>query len=254
MGKHKMKFRIALIVVVAVSVVVCPLSWGGWSLRQGAFAEEGGRQQPFTFVPSLSGLEVTRTVEGPALGAVTPVPTPGAGQYFEEEDEERLPPVENPQFLEEPFGYTEILGHPGLYLVWSTDDDGNKRYFIVEEGNTEFVELRTAVNDFTAARDLFFGQAPLLRHIVGSVGTGFFLWTSLQCVGGAIATLLAEPIAAPLTAALIGCTFVSLGLAWTAAMVVVNNIGAFWGYLQALWKAHVDVEGNFQQLTYHVEG
>jgi hypothetical protein len=54
MGKHKMKFRIALIVVVAVSVVVCPLSWGGWGL--------GVTEAQVSFVPSIVPLEITQTL------------------------------------------------------------------------------------------------------------------------------------------------------------------------------------------------
>jgi hypothetical protein len=237
-----MMFRIALIVVVAVSVVVCPLSLGGWGLRQGAYAE-GWPQQPFTFVPSLANLELTQTVEGPRLGAVTSVPTLGPGQYFEEGDEDLLPEVTRPDLLDAPFGYSEILGHPGLYLVWSTDEQGNKRYCVIDEDNPYYDDIRGVVDANRRAWEELDAQAPLIRMGLGFIGTLAFTSLTVACGIGAVASATATPVSIPLTSVLAGC----------AGGAFLADRGAF-GFAYSGWEAEMAYESRTEQDRMAVEG
>lgn len=126
----------------AVSVVVCPLSLGGWGLRQGAYAE-GGRQQGITFVPSIANLELTRTVEGVSIGAFVWE----AGMTFDcprGEPESCLLDLSTDVVSivgDEEFGYGEIRDSGGLYAVWVTDERGT-HYLIVDGSDPQLTTDR----------------------------------------------------------------------------------------------------------------
>jgi hypothetical protein len=125
MADRKKRFRIGLVVLLAISLFVCPLAAGGLGLR-GANA-----QIPFT--PNIATLELGQTVEGPRLGAVTPVPPVGPGQYFEEGDPNR-PAVLGVQG-DEQYGWAHVAGHPELVLIWYTDTSGT--HYLVLDGTSD---------------------------------------------------------------------------------------------------------------------
>jgi hypothetical protein len=233
-----MKFRIALIVVVAVSVVVCPLSFGGWGV--------GVTEAQVSFVPSIEPLEITRTVEGPRLGTVTPVPTLGPGQYFEEGDEDRLPEVARPELPDKPFGYSAILGHPGLALGWSTDDAGNKHYYVLEESSDFYERIQTIVYANREAARALEASDPLLRGI----------WAEIKAAGGALGGLfcgiaaLATIEFPPLAAGLIGCSvaaFAAMGLSVDQAIAANAEMSA---YLDRTEEDRLAIEGIFREIRY----
>ncbi len=107
MRDRKKMFRIGLVVLLAISLFVCPLAAGGLGLR--------GANAQIAFTPNVSTQELTQTIEGPGLGAVTPVPPVGPGQYFEESDPNR-PAVLGVQG-DERYGWGHVAGHPGLVLI-----------------------------------------------------------------------------------------------------------------------------------------
>jgi hypothetical protein len=231
-------------------------------LRQGAFAEEGGRQQPFTFVPSLSGLERIQTVEGPGLGlvetvepGVTPVPTIGPGQYYEEGEEDLLPEVTRPDLLDYAFGYSEISGHPGLFLVWSTDDAGSRRYYVISVDNPYFDDI-VAVTDANhdAWADLggegVSGDMLHVRVHLGFAGAFGFAIPMTFCGVGAFVSALATPVSIPLTAAFTGCAGFFSGATGASTMFAYYAQERLDSFDARNELDRMAVEGFFQQLPY----
>jgi hypothetical protein len=82
-----------------------------------------------SFVPSIAPLEITQTVEGPGLGAVTPVPTLGPGQYFEEDDPNR-PDIAYREGGDAQYGYGPLAVDPNLYAMWVSDRNGTHYYIV----------------------------------------------------------------------------------------------------------------------------
>jgi hypothetical protein len=245
-----MKFRIALIVVVAVSVVVCPLSFGGWGV--------GVTEAQVSFVPSIEPLEITRTVEGPRLGAVTPVPTLGPGQHYEEGEEDLLPEVTRPDLLDDPFGYSEISGHPGLFLVWSTDDAGNKRYYVISVDNPYFDDIQAVTNAIhTAWADLggegVSGDVLRSRRELGALGTVAFGASTIYCSLAALVSAAGTVVTAPLTVVFTGCagvSFTAAGASFMFAYYAWEKLESFNGRME---RDRMAVEGFFQQLPYVID-
>jgi len=113
------------VAVLIVSMFLCPLAHGGFVRISSAEVE----RQIYPTVPPVN--PAIPTPIGTSIPEPKAIPTLGPGQYFEEEN--KLPQVVNPELLDETVGYSEILGNLGLYLVWSTSNDNEKRYFIIDE-------------------------------------------------------------------------------------------------------------------------
>jgi hypothetical protein len=198
MGKRKTKFRMALIILIAVSVVVCPFLLGARELR---YASHAGNERQITFTPHVVPLELTQTAEGLLLGIVIPVPTLGPGQYFEEDDPNRPDPkkVLITSFGDDFFGYGRIRDTNNLYLVWVSDRDGT--HYLIIDGNApgfmdpartdEFSDLIADMSskqqavlekmaelqrERAAGRDYFF-----YSMLSGTIGLGCLISGQLQC-------------------------------------------------------------------------
>jgi hypothetical protein len=232
MASHRRKLEAGLAAFLAFSLFVCVAPGG-------ASARAPGRQIEFT--PHVTDVGAT-----PIPGA-TLVPTLGAGQYFTEDS---LPPVTRPDLLGDAFGYSEILGQPGLYLVWSTDEEGNTHYATVAEGNPALAQIRALVDAHRQAALELHGQSPLVRFGIGLGGGAFFSLLTLACGVGTGASLMAEPVSAPLTAVLAGCTGGSFLVAregFGAALDAFDQLNAFALLTEETRRA---VEGQFIQLPY----
>ena len=120
----------------------------------------------------------------------------------------RLPSITRPEFLDDPFGYSEILGEPGHYLIWSTDESGNRRYYIVDESNEKLQGIREAVDDFREARRKIKADPPAAKIVGGLIGTAVFGVVSVGCGGGAVISGILQ--AWPITAAFIGCDAIAV--------------------------------------------
>jgi hypothetical protein len=158
-AEHKMRFPIALIVVVAVSVVVCPLAADGFGL--------GGASAQIAFTPHISALELTQTAEGIEIEAVATVGLPATAAFPTPPATPIMAPVQSGQYaicgmlrigsatypIGDPFsdasgiavgtvvnadpfgrnGYAEIRDHPDYRLVWVTSEAGVRQYIIVHK-------------------------------------------------------------------------------------------------------------------------
>ena len=141
MAASRRRVRAGLLVLCAIAVALCPIAaatlWPAIPVRA---------QQPFQTVQPV---QPTFT---PPIGTTAPIPTPiptlGPGQFFD--DATRPDTVTT--VGDEEFGYGEIAGQPGLYLVWVTGDTGTHYYTMAGDdpqfrGDTrddDFVDLISA--------------------------------------------------------------------------------------------------------------
>ncbi len=122
MAQNRRKLNAGLAAFVAFSLFVCVATGG-------ASARAPGRQVAFTFTPHVTDVGAT------AIPGAAPIPTPGPGQYFEEDDPNR------PEVLREAgddsYGYGPLASNPDLYAVWVTDGSGT-HYYIVD-GDSDLI-------------------------------------------------------------------------------------------------------------------
>jgi hypothetical protein len=145
---RKKRFRIGLVVLVAISLFVCPLAAGGFGPPYGAFAQ-GERRFPFT--PSIAPLEMTVTPGPWLLGETWEV-----GMAFDcrpGRPANCAPDLET-RTGDDYFGYGEISGWPGLYLIWVTDEEATHCYVTVStEGQFSSDTVPDDFSDLTTLRD-----------------------------------------------------------------------------------------------------
>ena len=211
-------------------------------------------QLQFTFVPHIPTLDLgtaPATLDLGPLGtpapAVTAAPTLGPGQAFQEGDS--LPAITRPGLLENPFGYSEIVGRPGLYLVWSTDEQGNRSYYVITESNRYYEGITAAQERLLQAQMEFDEQAPPIRIAFGAAGTVIFGFLAVGCGAGALgsaAGVVTSPAAVPLTA----CATASAGLAAGSFKSGLDAAGALDGYNTLVDQLSQEVEGYFMQFPY----
>ena len=139
MKNHKALSRAGLIVVIAVSLFVCPLATGGYGLGYGLSRPAEARQIEFT--PHVSTLEAEGTRQAATLATV------GPGQSFEEGDPTR-PKVMGIEDGDNQFGYGPLSGDPDLYAVWVTDSQGT--HYLIVHKDSEL--LRGDVDSATGQR------------------------------------------------------------------------------------------------------
>jgi hypothetical protein len=207
MNCHRSRFRIGLIALIAISLFVCPLSWGGWGL--------GVTEALGSFVPSIVPLEITRTLEGPELGTlqapaatVTPFPAPAQ----ESRDALRAPSCVSA--TEDTIGYDFLGGSdPPLWRICFGGE-----VLIIGATDSETSDLLSA---FRAAADLR-AQALAQRHSAETL-----VGWSLVTLGGGVVAFVGGGVAAIGTCA---ATPLTLG---TTFLACVGSAGAALGGLVA---------------------
>lgn len=160
----------------------------------------------------------------------------------------RLPSVTRPEFLADLFGYSEILGEPGQYLIWSTDESGNKRYYIINESNENLKSIREEVDLFREARRKNEADPPTARIIAGAAGTVVFGVVSVVCGGGAVVSGIAQLW--PLTAAFVACDAAAIPLTIASAGTAWNGITQVREFSREVEEQRRRVESDFVQLPF----
>jgi len=160
----------------------------------------------------------------------------------------RLPSITRPEFLDDPFGYSEVLGEPGHYLIWSTDESDNKRYYIVDESNEKLQSLRDAADDFREARRKIEADPPAAKIIGGLIGTAVFGVVSVGCAGGAVISGILQ--AWPVTAAFIGCDAIAVPLTIGSATTAWDGITRGREFSREVEEHRRQVESDFAQLPF----
>jgi len=160
----------------------------------------------------------------------------------------RLPSVTRPEFISDTFGYSEILGEPSRYLIWSTDENGNKRYYIVDESNEKLGSIRAEVDQSRADRRDMDANPPAIRIVAGVAGTVGFGIVSTLCTGGAVVSGFFQVW--PLAAAFVGCDAVAVPLTVASASTAWNGITRVRNHTRDLNEQRRRVESDFKQLPF----
>jgi hypothetical protein len=235
MQKSKALFRTGLISILVFSIILC-------SFTTGMVRHNTSQGTPFQTLPPVNA-----TLSTP-IGAQTPVPTPlptlGPGQYFEEGEEDSLPEVARPELLSEPFGYSEILGQTGQVLVWSTDDEGHKHYYVLEKTSDYFQRIQNIVDLNREAGRALEASNPLLRGIWADIKAGGGLLGGLFCGIAAIVMIEVPPLAAGLTA----CSVASFTFMGYSIDETISVIGELTDYDSRTEEDRLAIEGIFREI------
>jgi hypothetical protein len=187
-------YDIGLVVLVAISLLVCPLAAGGFGL--------GGANAQIAFTPNVSTLVLTQTVEGPELGAVQtvspaepslPSPTPmpvisggsldigsrtyPVGDEFSDADDIRLGP--STTVWGGSSGYAVLFDHPEYRLIWYRDRNGQRHYMIVHQDDPYF----SGSDGFRAQLDDYRNAVAAANAAAGSGATGGLTIGALVALG-----------------------------------------------------------------------
>ena len=126
MKLRRILLRTGIVVVSAFCLIVFQISLGSILNDSPAYA------QPFaTLVPNVATVDPAGVVGTPV--GPTPFPTIGPGQFFRDENK----PDVLSKTGDDDFGYGQVVGKPGVYLVWTSDERGT-HYHTVDLTNGEF--------------------------------------------------------------------------------------------------------------------
>lgn len=153
MPVERARMRVVVVVVLSVTVALCPLATSAyWS---GAGVSAGGVQQPIKFTPNVQELQLTAiaatpfpeqivtTAQGPphALISGNTMTIDGEtypiGDSFSDASQIPMGSIERSRFNE--YGYSTILavGAQDYRLLWTTED-GQRNYIILKADDTLF--------------------------------------------------------------------------------------------------------------------
>jgi hypothetical protein len=148
--------------------------------------------------------------------------------------------------LDEPFGYSAILGHPGLYLVWSTDDEGNTHYYVLDGASDFFERIRGIIDENWAARRALEASAPEWRAVWAMIKAGGGFLGGVFCGVAGLATIETPPLAAGATACAVGA-FTFMGYSVDQAIAANAEMNA---YLDRTEEDRLAIEGIFREVRY----
>src|SRR3990170_5477300 len=133
MPHTKTQARIGLVILILVSLIAVPLATGVLAPSTAAYAQ-------IDFTPNVSTLVVTPTPQGATIGPLIR----HEGDRFEcvglggvmggTECRPELISVHGDDYL----GWGEMIGYPGLRLVWVTDETGT-HFLVVSADNPQFM-------------------------------------------------------------------------------------------------------------------
>jgi hypothetical protein len=227
--------------IAAVTLILLPVTW--LSPQSPAVSED--LRQFDTPIPPTPDFKAPFTATPPVA---TPIPTVGPGQSFDEDQEELLPDVIRPDLLRNSVGYSELAGRPGLFLVWSTDEDGNKRYFVIDESDRYFPLIRAEVDRIMTARDAMRSNLSMSKFLGGGIIALALGGLGTACGVGAIVSLAAEPISAPVTGALTACAGSAFSFAAGALGLSLDGLEAMTTYERTYRDASRQIEAYISQL------
>lgn len=190
MASTKPRIRVAVLILLVFSLLACPLAINGFIPRSDAYAQ-------IEFTPNVATLTITETVVPVTIGPL--VWAPGMSFDCPVGMPERCRPDVVAVHGDDRFGWGEMVGHPGLVLVWITDETGT-HYMVVSAddpqltgvaGGDSFMEL----TELWTERVSYMGER--VAEGVGSGGTAFVIVMGL---------LIACPETAGVTCLIAGLT------------------------------------------------
>jgi len=248
MKLRKIFLRTGIVVVSAFCLIIFQVSLGALLSDSAAYA------QPFATLPRSTATVDSAGVVGTPVGPMLlPIPTIGPGQMFTEDQVLLLPSVLRPDLLDSEYGYSEILGKPGLFLVWSTDDFGTKRYFVLQQGNEYLNRIVAAVDRVRTDALEMKKELPWWKAIGGTIVGLVMGGVGIVCGFGAVASLAATPISAPLTAALTACAGTSFAISAGGFGTAIDGAGRIIGHYELSDEARKEIRGAFQQIPFTLQ-
>jgi len=248
MKVRRILLRTGIVVVSAFYLIIFQVSLGALLNDSPAYA------QPFATLPrSTATVDPAGFVGTPVGPMLLPIPTIGPGQMFTEDQVLLLPRVLRPDLLDTEYGYSEILGRPGLFLVWSTDDFGTKRYFVLEQGNEYLNRIVAAVDRVRTDALEMKKELPWWKAIGGTIVGLVMGGVGIVCGFGAVVSLAATPISAPLTAALTACAGTSFAISVGGFGTAIDGAGRIIGHYELSDEARKEIRGAFQQIPFTVQ-
>ena len=190
MPRMKVRARTALIIVVLAILIVVPFASGVLSPNPTAYAQ-------IEFTPHVATLVVTEEPQGPTIGPFVWAP----GTRFD--CPVGMPEGCRPDIVnlhgDDLVGWGELLGEPGLVLVWITDEAGT--HFLVVSADDPQLTGLPGSDSFMELMDLRLGE---IKYTGERIAEGF---GSGAAGGVVIAALLALcPETAGTTCLLAGIT------------------------------------------------
>jgi hypothetical protein len=232
-GNQRGMFRTGLIVLVAISLMLCSLSGG---VQQGKAVALLGT--PFQTVPPVNATLATPI--GQATPMPTPLPTLGPGQYFENGDPRR--PAVGITHGDAYFGWGYISGNPDLALIWMTDEKGT-HYLVIDATSEWFlgrIDKDTNVREENGFEDFIRQMEDRTKQFEADAGQGV--------VAGLVANILISGLAlCPETggAACIGAVIVAAVTAIGTGLLKVFKMLEF---KDDLAEIQTNIRGSFEIL------
>jgi len=121
--------RTFLLALLIAGLLALPLVWDGDGVLRSVSAESPRSQISFT--PHITPLVIEPT-PGPL-----PLATISAGQTFTSDSKPELANLHGDDL----FGWGDILGEPGLVLIWASDENGT-HYLVVDKTSDLFLGFR----------------------------------------------------------------------------------------------------------------
>ena len=124
-------FRSLYLVILILTILLCPISYG-WLLPLDRAA--AGVERQIDFTPQVTPLALTQTAQAAEFSNVhSPLPDLPIepGNYYEGNDPSIPEVIDGTKVGDARFGYGQLLEDPSLYLVWITEA-GIRKYLVLE--------------------------------------------------------------------------------------------------------------------------
>ncbi len=234
MPRTKAQARVGLIIIILVSLLVVPLATGLLAPRSTAYAQ-------IDFTPHVTDLPMTPTPQGMSIGPLVyhegdQFTCVGLGGVMGgTECRPALIQVHGDDYL----GWGEMMGYPGLRLVWVTDGTGT-HFMVVSADNPQF-----SGSDGGSFVELIEQRETLFQEIRDRQ------WEASATIGGADALIIGLLLLCPETA---GTTCFMAGLTAVAGALgnTIRNSGMIHERESRIGEIEESLKGRYQQMTLNI--
>lgn len=227
MREPKARIRAGLVVLILVSLFALPIATAVVSPSSTAYAQ-------IEFTPNVATLDVTVSPQPATIGPFTWAP----GIRFD--CPVGLPERCRPDLVnmngDDLFGWGELLGEPGLVLVWVTDETGT-HHLVVSSDDPQFAGLAGG----GSFADLIEDRDEQIRYIQDRE------WEITGSIAAPSALIVALLLLCPETAGTT-CLLAGIGAAATGLGNVIRNAGMEANAQDRLDRFEDNLAGRFQQM------
>jgi hypothetical protein len=227
MPETKAKARLCLIVLMLLGLVAIPIATAALSPSTSVYAQ-------IEFTPNVATLDVTVSPQPATIGPLVWAP----GMQFDcpVGMPERCRPDLVNMYGDDLFGWGELLGEPGLVLVWITDETGT-HHLVVSADDPQFAGLAGG----GSFADLIEDRDEQIRYIQDRE------WEIAGSIAAPSALIVALLLLCPETAGTT-CLLAGIGAAATGLGNVIRNAGMEANAQDRLERFEGNLAGRFQQM------